>query len=354
MVHVRYGLDLRVSSGGVRRWVTKYVSARHTCRECRKGYVPPALKAKPKFCPTLKAWAMYQHIANRMSYQTIEAMYRECFGLRVSYSDIYGFKPDLATYYGPTYKSILNTLLTGSVLHADETHINLRKEQAYAWVLANSENVYFFYRPSRDGEYLKEMLHAFGGVLVSDFYSAYDSLPCEQQKCLVHLVRDMNEDVFRNPFDEEFKEMIGEFGRILRTIVQSIDRHGLRSRHLRKHRPMVDKFLAVVEKEEYQSKIAKKYQRRLGKYSQKLFTFLDHDGVPWNNNAAEHAIKHFARYRRDTDGKVTERGIRDYLVLLSIYQTCEYRNVSFLDFLLAGERDLDEFCRRSNRRRSAH
>jgi len=116
---------------------------------------------------------------------------------------------------------------------------------------------------------------------------------------------------------------------------------------------MVDKFLTVVEKEEYGSKIAKKYQRRLTKYSQKLFTFLDHDGVPWNNNAAEHAIKHFARYRRDTDGKVTERGIRDYLVLLSIYQTCEYRNVSFLDCLLRGERDLDEFCRRNRRRRTA-
>jgi predicted RecB family nuclease len=244
--HVRYSLDLRVSSGGVRRWVTKYVSAKHTCRECRKSYVPPALKAKPKFCHTLKAWAMYQHVANRLSYQTIEAMYLECFGLRVVYSDIYGFKPDLATYYVRTYKSILRSLLDGEVLHGDETHINLRKEQAYAWVLANSENVYFFFRPSRDGDFLKEMLHPFSGVFVSDFYSAYDSLPCEQQKCLVHLVRDMNEDVFRNPFDEEFKDMIGEFGRVLRAIVETIDKHGLRSWHLRKHRAKVDRFFALV------------------------------------------------------------------------------------------------------------
>ena len=30
-----------------------------------------------------------------------------------------------------------------------------------------------------------------------------------------------------------------------------------------------------------------------------------------------------------------EKGLADYLVLLSLYATCEYRGVSFLDFLLA-------------------
>ena len=30
------------------------------------------------------------------------------------------------------------------------------------------------------------------------------------------------------------------------------------------------------------------------------------DGVPWNNNNAEHAIKFFAKHRRDANGKFTE------------------------------------------------
>jgi hypothetical protein len=38
-------------------------------------------------------------------------------------------------------------------------------------------------------------------------------------------------------------------------------------------------------------------------------------------------------------------------VLLSIYQTCRYRGVSFLKFLLSGERDVDAFCERPRRRR---
>ncbi|MCA6110921.1 IS66 family transposase [Bradyrhizobium cenepequi] len=42
-----------------------------------------------------------------------------------------------------------------------------------------------------------------GGVLVSDFYSAYDGLPCLHQRCLIHLMRDMNRAILDNPFDQE-------------------------------------------------------------------------------------------------------------------------------------------------------
>jgi hypothetical protein len=45
-----------------------------------------------------------------------------------------------------------------------------------------------------------------------------------------------------------------------------------------------------------------------------MFTFLDHDGVPWNNTNAEHAIKRFAKHRRNADGKFTEGSLSEYLV----------------------------------------
>jgi Transposase IS66 family len=67
------------------------------------------------------------------------------------------------------------------------------------------DKVYYFYRPSREGSFLKEMLAQFKGVLVSDFYAAYDALPCTQQKCIVHFVRDIDDDLLRNPLDTELK-----------------------------------------------------------------------------------------------------------------------------------------------------
>ena len=87
------------------------------------------------------------------------------------------------------------------------------------------------------------------------------------------------------------------------------------------------------------------------KYQEKLFTFIHHDGVPWNNNNAENAIRRFAYYREDTPGVLKEGGLSDYLVLLSICHTCRYKGVSFLKFLLSRERDIDAFCQRPQRRR---
>jgi hypothetical protein len=87
------------------------------------------------------------------------------------------------------------------------------------------------------------------------------------------------------------------------------------------------------------------------KNREKLFTFIDHDGVGWNNNLAENGIRQFAYYRDDRSGQLRESGLKDYLVLLSLYQSCRYRGVSFLKFLLSRVTDLDTF-RQAGRRKT--
>jgi hypothetical protein len=100
---------------------------------------------------------------------------------------------------------------------------------------------------------------------------------------------------------------------------------------------------------DYQSESAAYYKKRFEKNQGKLFTFLDYDGIPWNNNNAEHAIKAFASLRKVIGGVSTEKGIREYLTLLSICKTCQYKGVSFLDFLRSGEKNIDVFMKRGLR-----
>jgi hypothetical protein len=64
--------------------------------------------------------------------------------------------------------------------------------------------------------------------------------------------------------------------------------------------------------------------------------------VPWNNNNAENAIRAFAELRRVAGGAWTEKGLREYLVLLSVCETCKRRGINFLDFLLSGETNIEE------------
>ena len=79
------------------------------------------------------------------------------------------------------------------------------------------------------------------------------------------------------------------------------------------------------------------YKKRFEKNRTKLFTFLDCDGVPWNNNNAEHAIKAFARLRHTLGGTSTVKGLEEYLVLLSISETCKAKGTDTLDLFLADD-----------------
>jgi len=131
----------------------------------------------------------------------------------------------------------------------------------------------------------------------------------------------------------EYKEIVTEFGKLLRGIITTIDQNGLRKRKLQKHKPDINKYFNEVLNADYDTKLAITWQKRFKKNKGKLFNFLNFDGVPWNNNNAENAIKPFAKYRRRAKGTLRQPGLEDYLVLLSIQQTCKYRGIRFLEFL---------------------
>jgi len=169
-------------------------------------------------------------------------------------------------------------------------------------------------------------------------------LSCIQQKCLIHLVRDLNDDLFKNPLDWEFEQLVTGFAHLLRLIVATIDKYGLKKRNLNKHQQDVEKFYKRIIGQSSKSELTQKYQKRFRKYKESLFLFLKHDGIPWNNNNAEHAIKPFTAYRRGRDGLFTEQSIQEYLILLSVQQTCKYQELSFFEFLKSGKQSLGEFA----------
>jgi len=117
------------------------------------------------------------------------------------------------------------------------------------------EEVAYIYKETREGDFLQELLNNFNGVLVSDFYTAYDSINCRQQKCLIHLIRDMNDDLIKNPFNEELKEMIQGFAILLKPIIETIDRFGLKVVYLKKHKVFIERFYKKLSKCNYKSEI---------------------------------------------------------------------------------------------------
>ena len=341
--------DLRFSSAGVRRWVVRHNFNRYQCRNCKNGY--NELPRQERFGTHLKAYILYQIIELRVSQHAVGRNLGALFGLQMSATSVNCIKISATKQYEATYRSILQRIVEGPLVHADETRVMIKGEAHYVWVFTNLEDVAYVYSDSRDASTALEVLTGFKGVLVSDFYTGYDSVDSAQQRCLIHLLRDINEDVLKEPFNVELEELAHGFAGLLRPMVATVDRFGLKAYHLRRHKLAVERFYRALSRREYKTDVAAGYKKRFEKNRDKLFTFLDHDGVPWNNNNAEHAIKAFARLRKVIGANGTPKGVREYLVLLSISETCKYKGISFLDFLRSGEIDLDAFAAAHDRQR---
>ncbi len=337
-------LDLKFTKNGIKKWVVRFDANSYRCRSCKHTYVPSKYKRiRISYGHNLGCWAVYHKIVNRQSDRQIEMNLYELFGISVTFHTIKRFLKYFADFYRPTYLSLYRMVLSGGVLYADETPIKTKYEEAYAWVFTNNRYVFSLYKPNREGGFLKEFLKGFNGVLVTDFYSAYDTIECKKQRCLIHLIRDLNDDILKNPFDDEFRELTSEFTQILQSIVKTIDRHGLKTRFLQRHKDKVERYLEKVGQRNYSSEVSQQYRNRFIRYKDELFEFLKYDNVSWNNSIAEHAIRLLEVHTNKNIWFYQSDAISDYLVISSIYQTCMYNEISFLKFLLSGEKNLERY-----------
>ncbi|MDG7007592.1 MAG: transposase [Nitrososphaerota archaeon] len=75
--------------------------------------------------------------------------------------------------------------------------------------------------------------------------------------------------------------------------------------------------------------------KRLRRERGMLFTSLEQDGVGWNNNSAERALRSSVVIRKITYGDQSEEGAHAHAVLMSIRVTCGLRKENFFDYAMA-------------------
>jgi len=352
----RFIVDLVLTKNGLRKTVTQFSGIQGYCRRCSRNYAPAFIRQYGRnqiYDHRFGAWLVHQRIALRLPYESIVESAQEYFNEKISITLPAHFLGIFAQYYAETEESIFRNLLTSPFIHVDETKVNIKGVNWYVWVFTDEQHVIFELRETREATIVHEFLAAYEGVLISDFYPGYDSVPCRQQKCWVHLIRDLNDDLLSHPFDKEFEIFVSAVRDLFVPIMETVQKYGMKKRNLNKFKNSVDKFYQkrLIDKH-YKSGLVLKFQKRFLRYRNSLFTFLEEDSIPWHNNTAERAIRPFAIQRDISKSPFQESVTRDYLVLLSIRQTCRFQGKSFFKFLFSGETDLDQFETRKRRRRA--
>jgi len=209
--------------------LVKYVFPTRLCRKCGAIFgMPDRYKFIKKYGWNLIAYFFYHVVELGIPQRKIVQSFNRLFNFQLNRSTLHNLKIRVATYYAGTKEQILERIIQGSLLHIDETRANIKGQSAFVWVLTNHKEVTYILSESREGEIAHKLLADFKGVLVSDFYTAYDSIDCPQQKCLIHLMRDLNDEILSNPFDEQLKQIVTDFGDLLKPMIETVDRYGLK------------------------------------------------------------------------------------------------------------------------------
>ncbi|HLG36814.1 MAG TPA: IS66 family transposase, partial [Nitrososphaera sp.] len=341
----KFTINLRFTKTGVRKTVTKYFSKQGYCRKCHRHYPPRKITelGSQDFGHAFQAWVIYQRIILRLPYRIILQEMDDLFNERTSETTLINFISYFAEYYSATEKLSIRRILHSPFVHADETLINIQGVDHYVWVFTNGKHVVFRMTETREATIAHEFLSGYKGVLISDFYGGYDAATFRQQKCLVHLIRDLNNDLWNDPYNRPYEAFVSEVKNLLVPIFEVEEKYGLKRWHLSKFSKSVDRFYREnIDKTPSSCELVAKYQKRFRRYRDSLFTFLELDGIPWHNNTAENAIRHLA-VQRKISGTFFKKVAPQYLLLLGIAQTCRFQDKSLLKFFLSEEIDIDKF-----------
>ena len=218
--------------------------------------------------------------------------------------------------------------LDSVVLHADETGWRVQGKTSWLWCFTTTDLTYYMIDRSRGSPALKKFFKKeFAGVVVTDFWSAYNAIVCaRKQKCLPHLLRDLKRTQhYHKPggdwpaFSKQLKRLIRDSLRLnkRRTEVSAAVFASRRNHLKRRLRDQLAK--------PWENRHARRLVKRLRRHASELFTFLDHPEVPSDNNHGERQIRPAGIARKNSYANGSEDRAETQAVLMSVFRTLKQR-----------------------------
>jgi transposase len=318
--------------------VTEHSVPRHWCATCRKLVEPPVVDALPRArfghrLVTLSAWLHYG-LGVTIS-QVMEVLGR-CMQFELSQGGLVDAWQRTAGVFEPWYDQIAEAVRRGGTLHADETGWRVNGRTHWLWCFTTPSATYYMIDRSRGSPALSKFFtETFDGVLVTDFWAAYSAVECAaRQACLPHLFRELEK-----VDQEDDTPTWGAFRKKLKRLLHDAVRLGAERRELSvesfaSRRALLDRRRDELLAAPWENVNARRLIKRLRRYSEALFTFLDHAEVPSDNNRAEREIRPAVIIRKNSLGNRSASGAQVQAVLMSIYRTLKLRGLDPLETLV--------------------
>jgi|TARA_B100001971_G_scaffold210466_1_gene236035 transposase len=315
--------------------VTEHIIHRDWCSGCQKHVEPKITDVLPgsqigNRVLVLTAWL---HYGLGTTISQIVEIFNGHLQMPLTPGGLVQMWQRLAELLYTWYEQIQQEAMGSAILHADETGWRVNGKTHWLWCFTNQHLTYYMIDRSRGSPALmKFFTEAFEGTLVSDFWGAYNAVHCEsRQMCLVHLLRDLENVEQYHAVDKDWPA----FAKKLRRLIHDAMRLSQRDPSERASRRLrLQIRLQMLIDTEWKHSDARRLIKRLRRHSSDLFTFLDYDNVPSDNNHAERAIRPAVIIRKNSQSNRSERGADTQAILMSVYRTLKQRGHQPLNALI--------------------
>ena len=322
--------------------VTEHNIPRHWCPKCKKLVEPPVADAMPSatFGHRLVALTAWLHYGVGVTISQVLAVLRHHLHFKVSQGGLVRAWQGLAAILFAWYIEIGVQVKASGVLHADETGWRVSGRTHWLWCFTTRKATYYMIDRSRGSPALSKFFTAaFDGVLVTDFWAAYNAVVCaSRQACLPHLFRELDktDEADRSAPWARFSKKLK---RLLRDAVRLGKRDDLPQERYASRRSRLGKRLGALLDTQSDNKNVKRLLKRLRRYRDALFTFLDHPDVPSDNNHAEREIRPAVVMRKNSLCNRSENGANVQAILMSVYRTLKLRGLDPLETIVSALKD---------------
>ena len=304
---------------------TEYEIERSYCKNCDKIVEPVIVDALPnsRFDLTLALYVSFLSMLG-ITLSKIRTILLHDYNLCISKGTIANTIEQLAYYLGEDYEKLHKELLKQKNINADETGHPIHGKNAWLWAFIGKTVAYFRVEKSRGQKVVEKILKGYNGILTSDCWSAYNKLKCRKNKCMAHLKRDMKFLKKKNKSKEA-----QEYSRDMRKLFNAALREKKLSPELKAK--YQNKMCRIIDKD-YTDKDCLRFNKRFRRHLSEIFTFLEEDIEP-TNNEAERRIRPWVIKRKNTYGSYSLEGAQAHAVMTSFYQTSQIQNLQYEQYL---------------------
>ena len=265
----------------------------------------------------------------RLPYRQIQTFLETVHRIKLSVGELVNLSRKVMHKLEQEVDTIRQQARASPYVHMDETGWREDGQNGYIWCMVTDRpqlTRYFEYHQSRAGQVAKEMLgEQFTGVLVSDFYNAYNIYPGRHQRCWVHLLRDLAE--LREAHAEDVETIAWCIGVknlyfLAVELAEQAQSASERRQSVTRLVEMTRQFGLIYTQCDHPCQALAK---RLLRHMDELFLFVQYPGLSANNNLAERTLRPLVIQRKISGGSRTKLGSLTSMRLATLFQ-CHWQH----------------------------